>query len=408
MQANSFSAIAYPLKSRTDQNGTVPVYLRITVGGQRREVSLNRRVPLNLWNDSSETVKGNSEEARVLITFLYMKKSEVHQIYNIMLAEGHDITAEAIRDRLSGRVTHRYTLIEVYKRRLAQIEKQIGNAYTRTTFRKYQGTLRKVQAYLKRSRKTDISMNDLNLEFVTGLDLYFRETCQNNTAIKYHKTLKAVLNFAIAHEYLKKDPYTNFVFKHKETHREVLTEWELQIIKEKRIDIERLALVRDIFLFSCYTGLAYIDVASMSRKNIIRGVDGEDWLDFTRRKTQHNVHIPLLPVAKEILKKYEDHPVAIAKNVLLPVLSNQKVNSYLKELADICGIKKNISFHLARHTFATTVTLCNGVPMETVSKLLGHRSIKTTQIYSKVVDMKVLGDFNNLRNVLDKQTTDAI
>ncbi|TNE81411.1 MAG: site-specific integrase [Bacteroidetes bacterium] len=405
MNASTFSVIVYALKSRINRLGTVPLYLRITVNGQRREVSLNRRVPLSLWNDSSESVKGGTEEARILNTFLQMKKSEAHRVYNLLMAEGNEITAEALRDRLSGRVPHRYTVMEVYDKKLNQIKSLIGKGYTLTTYRKYQGTQRKVQNFLRRQGKKDINLNDLNLAFVTGFDLFLRETCENNSAIKYHKTFKAVLNFALAHEYMKRDPYLNFKCVIKETHRIVLTDEELERLRAKRIDILRLQIVRDVFLFSCYTGLAYADVAGLTNKNLITGIDGKTWLDFTRKKTQHNVHIPLLDPALEILDRYKDFPPSVAKGVLLPVLSNQKVNSYLKELADICGIRKNITFHLARHTFATTVTLSNGVPLETVSKLLGHRSIKTTQIYSKVVDMKVLNDFNRLRSVLDADTT---
>lgn len=403
MLSSTFSVIAYPIKSRLAGDGTVPVYLRITVDGQRREASLNRRIPLKLWSDTSETVKGGTEEARILNTFIQMKKSEVHQLYNILMAEGKDITADAIRDRLIGRVSHRYSLIEVYELRMSQIMKLIGNEYTLSTYRKYEATLRKIKIFLKRSGKSDINLLDMNLDFVTEYDLYLRETCQNNSAIKHHKTLKAVLNFALAHEYMKRDPYRNFTCRLKEVHREVLTDEELQRLMNKQIDIERLRQVRDIFVFCCFTGLAYADVLALQPCNIIKGIDGEPWLNFTRKKTQHNVHIPFLTVAREILDRYKNHPVCLNKGKLLPVLSNQKMNSYCKELGDICSIRKPITFHLARHTFATTVTLSNGVPIETVSRLLGHRSLKTTQIYSKVIDMKVLGDFNRLEALMQTE-----
>jgi len=160
---------------------------------------------------------------------------------------------------------------------------------------------------------------------------------------------------------------------------------------------DRLNQVKDIFLFSCFTGLAYSDVKKLSRKNIGIGVDGERWIFINRTKTDTRSNIPLLPIAKALLEKYENHPQAINQEKLLPILSNQKMNSYLKEIADVCEINKELTFHIARHTFATTVTLSNGVPIESVSKMLGHKNLKTTQHYAKILDLKVSDDMKILR-----------
>ena len=176
-----------------------------------------------------------------------------------------------------------------------------------------------------------------------------------------------------------------------------MVEEELEVMANKEIKFERLALVRDIFLFSCYTGLAYIDVKQLSSLNINIGIDGFKWIFTNRQKTDTKSNIPLLPMAEEIIAKYKDHPQCINQGKLLPILSNQKMNAYLKELADMCGIQKELTFHIARHTFATSVTLTNGVPIESVSKMLGHKNLRTTQHYAKILDKKVSEDMQILR-----------
>ena len=183
----------------------------------------------------------------------------------------------------------------------------------------------------------------------------------------------------------------------REVNRQALAQSELTRISEKEFSTERLDLVRDIFVFCCYTGLAYVDVYKLKRSEVVEGFDGGDWITIKRQKTDSASRIPLLPPAFEIIKKYENHPQVIAQDRLLPVLSNQKMNAYLKEIADVCSIDKAITFHLARHTFATTVTLSNGVPVESVSKMLGHSNIRTTQIYAKVVDKKISEDMKKIK-----------
>ena len=184
----------------------------------------------------------------------------------------------------------------------------------------------------------------------------------------------------------------------KEVERDFLTEEELNRIYNKRFSSERLTLVKDIFIFSCYTGLAYIDVKGLKKDHIGIGIDGEKWIFKNRQKTDTKSKIPLLPIAEELVQKYTNHPKCINEDSILPILSNQKMNGYLKEIGDLCDIPKKITFHMARHTFATSVTLTNGVPIETVSKMLGHKNIQTTQHYAKILDKKVSEDMIILRN----------
>lgn len=215
--------------------------------------------------------------------------------------------------------------------------------------------------------------------------------------MKYMKNFKKVINQALALSWLDKDPFINYKSKLEVVDRECLHEHELKVLLNKEFSISRLEQVKDTFLFCCFTGLAYADIKKASPENLIKGFDGSEWIQVNRTKTNSLSKIPVLPVSKAILEKYKTHQYCIKYNKILPVLSNQKMNAYLKEIADLCGINKNLTSHVARHMFATTVTLTNKIPIETVSKMLGHKSIKTTQQYSKVLDVKVADDMNILK-----------
>jgi site-specific recombinase XerD len=215
--------------------------------------------------------------------------------------------------------------------------------------------------------------------------------------MKYITMLKKVINMAVNNDWMEKNPFAAFKCTKLNVHREILDEAEILQLHEKEFNIERLEEVRDIFLFCCYTGYAFADVEKLQRTDLAKGIDGDAWIFAKRKKTNTVSNVPLLPQAEEIIKKYEHHPYCVKTGALLPVKSNQKMNAYLKEIASICGIKKELTMHIARHTFATTVTLSNGVPIETVSKMLGHTKLVTTQIYAKVLENKVSEDMQKLK-----------
>jgi integrase len=247
---------------------------------------------------------------------------------------------------------------------------------------------------------SDIEITKIDHAFVTDYEFWLRSVrnCANNTAVKYIKNFNKIIKICLANDWLDKNPFANYKSKVKEVERVYLSENEIQNIIDKDLENERLSLVRDIFLFSCFTGLAYIDVKNLTKSHISIGIDGEKWIFTHRQKTESASKIPILPVTQIIIDKYEDHPQSVNQDKLLPILSNQKMNAYLKEIAGICKIEKELTFHIARHTFATTVTLTNGVPIESVSKMLGHKNLRTTQHYAKVLDKKVSEDMMILRN----------
>jgi site-specific recombinase XerD len=242
-------------------------------------------------------------------------------------------------------------------------------------------------------------IEEINHKFISGFEFYLKTVakCQHNSAMKHIKSLKKIIRIALANDYIKKDPFINYRITQNIVEREYLTQAEIDAIINKEITIQRLDIIRDLFIFQCYTGLAYSDLASLTKDNIEIGIDGNKWIITNRSKTGVRCRIPLFPISENIIKKYSLHQSCLVLGKLLPVPSNQKMNAYLKEIATICGINKILHTHLARHTYATTVTLSNGIPIETVSKLLGHRKINTTQIYAKVVDEKVNEDVSQLR-----------
>jgi site-specific recombinase XerD len=212
--------------------------------------------------------------------------------------------------------------------------------------------------------------------------------------------LKKVLNTALAMNQISINPYSSFKVTRNETHRDYLTNQELGKIKNKDVSTLRMEIIRDVFVFACYTGLGYAELNKLNKFHIHQADDGGSWIIIDRDKTDIRCRVLILPQAKAILEKYENFPTNKNRGKLLPVNSNQKMNEYLKELAGICGINKNLSMHVARHTFATSVTLANGVPIETISKMLGHNSLKTTQIYARIVDSKIASDMAVIKTKL--------
>ena len=297
-----------------------------------------------------------------------------------------------------------YTLCEAFEmhnRRFAEKVKA-GNKSSQT-LKRLEITKQKIISFLKyRYKRSDIALKDIKFSLAPDLEHFFTtvQMISGNTAMKYIKILKQVIKMSVENGWLASNPLSGFKCTYEEPERDRLTMEELMIIYNKDLDLERLIEVRDIYLFCCFTGFAYLDVHDLTAENIIIGIDGEKWISKNRTKTKSPERVPLLPIALDIIEKYKNNRYCVLHNKLLPVNSNQRFNSYLKELACICGINKHLTTHTARHTFATTVTLENDVPLETVSQMLGHRSIRTTQIYAKITQKKISNNMNELKRKL--------
>ncbi len=393
--SNRIRIIFYLKKPRNYTSGPVPIYLRITVAGKRAELSTSRECEPRRWNSSAGRGIGTRETVLSLNSYLETLQQKVYEAHRQLLEQGKEATANQTKAAYLGKQDKTTMLVEVLEGHNQRVEALLGSEYSPSTLKGYKTSLHHIKEFiLGKHGVKDIDLKQIDYGFVSCYDFYLRSSCgcSNNSTLKYIKLFKKVIRECLHLDLLDRDPFLHYKGKVKQLERVYLTEKELEKIAVKEMVTERLSQVRDIFLFCCLTGLAYTDVQQLTKENIIKGVDGEAWLSIQRQKTGTPTRLPLLPAALRLLEIYRQHPQCLYKNRLLPVLSNQKMNAYLKEIMDVCGIQKAVTFHTARHTFATTVTLLNGVPMESVSKMLGHTSIKTTQHYAKVLDVKISQD----------------
>lgn len=385
-------------------NGTVPIYLRITIDSTRAEIATKRYVAPEKWNHTAQKVIGNSEEARSLNAYLKTLEQQVYNAHRELMEDKVALTAQSLKKVLFGEVKESISLFEVFNQHNRQLRELSGKEYAPATVKRYDTALRHLKGFLKwKYDAEDCDIKGVDHAFISDFDFYFRSlrNCNNNSTFKYIKNFKKIIGICIANGWLTNNPFINYKIKIKEVEREVLNEDELEKLLLKNFSNSRLEITRDIFIFCCFTGLSYIDVKKVKRSMICTGIDEEKWIFTHRQKSKEPTRVPLLPTAIEILERYNDHPKCINKDIALPVNSNQKMNAYLKEIADLCGIPKDLTSHIARHTFATTVTLSNGVPIESVSKMLGHRNLRTTQHYAKILDRKVSDDMKNLKERLN-------
>ncbi|AZA60017.1 site-specific integrase [Chryseobacterium indoltheticum] len=396
----TFNLLFFIKKNKIRTNGTAPIYLRITIDGKAADITAKRYIDPKKWDHKAHKAVGNSLEAKTLNNYLKTLEQQVYDSHYLMLKEEDFVTAESLKSKLLGTDITTRTLIPIFQDHNDKVEALVGQDFAPGTLERYKTSLKHTQEFLNWKYKTsDIDITKIDTVFINEYDFWLRSVrkCANNTAVKYLKNFKKIIRLCMANGWLSKDPFLGYKAKLKIVERPYLSREEIQVVYEKEFVSERLSQVRDIFLFSCYTGLAYVDVKKLSKMHVNFGIDGDKWIFTHRQKTDTSTRVPLLPLAQELISKYEDHPECINLNVLFPVLSNQKMNSYLKEIANVCGITKELTFHIARHTFATTITLSNGVPIESVSKMLGHTNIKTTQHYAKILDQKVSNDMLALR-----------
>lgn len=394
------SILFYAKRAKTNVNGLVPIYSRITVDGKRIELTTGRFVEFSKWSAEAGKMKGTTDEARSINSQLDILKLKIIDAQMELVHKNVPVTAESLKLKLTGSAERPRMLVPIFQDHNSKIKELIGKEYAAGTLESYTTSLKHTIEFLEWKFKiSDIDIKQIDHAFITDYEFYLRSVrnCSNNTAVKYIKNFNKIIKICLANDWLDKNPFSNYKSKIKEVERGFLSEEELQSVLDKEFKTDRLALVRDIFLFSCFTGLAYIDVKNLTKSHISIGIDGERWIYTHRQKTESASKIPILPVTQMIIDKYADHPQSNNQDVLLPILSNQKMNAYLKEIATICEIEKELTFHIARHTFATTVTLTNGVPIESVSKMLGHKNIKTTQHYAKILDKKVSDDMAMLK-----------
>lgn len=403
---NTFSQHFIIRKSKGTKDTGAKVYARINVNGIRTEISVNRACDPQKWNSSMGRVNGKTEDVRELNLYLNTIELRIYEIHRELVGSKRVFSAESFKTEFKGVAETPRMLLEIFKNHNDQVHALVGQEYSINTFKKFRTCLGSLASFLKwKYKKSDIDINAIGYAFINDFEFYLKseKKVQHNSAMGDLKKLKKIIRHCVANNWLNKDPFMLYKVRIRDTSRAILNEEEIRRIETKEISIDRLSLVRDIFLFCCYTGLSFRDVSDLRHQDITIGIDSEKWIWTTRYKTETATHIPLLPQALQIINKYTNDPRCLNRGRLLPVLSNQKMNSYLKELTDFCLIRKELTFHCARHTFATTVTLSNGVPIESVSKMLGHKNIRTTQIYAKILDKKVSDDMRSLRERLNQK-----
>lgn len=383
------------------------IYVRITVGKKVAEASLKRKVEAQYWDQAGECIKGNKKLQQELKPFLDDVRYKFTDCFRKLQVERKPISAVALKDSFLGKEESSYTLCGLMKYHNENMKTVLAPG----TLKNYFTTERYVKLFLeKKHRSKDMYLLELNYQFITEFEIFLRKTTpldesnplSNNGIMKHMERLRKMVTLAAKMEWIPKDPFQQYSLKFQKVDKAFLTIQELTTLETTDLKVQKLHLARDLFIFSCYTGLAYVDLMNLQPSNICWGIDGNLWLKTARKKTEVPVNIPLLNKANAILEKYRDDVRAKNRDRVFPRLSNQKMNAYLKQIAIACEITKPFSFHMARHTFATIVTLSNGVPIETVSKMLGHTKLSTTQIYARVLERKVGEDMLQLAKRLSE------
>lgn len=400
MLEKSFGLLFFLKKTKCSKGDERLLYCRITVNGIQKEFSTKRTWNKNRWDQSANRATGNKEDVKTLNHYLDTLVGNIYKAKSELLISGVDINTDNLFQILFGKTDDRKFILQIFKDENVKMKSLEGKDYATGTIQRYETSFSHTREFIKwKYNLEDLELRKLDYEFIKEYDFWLKtvRNCSQNTASKYLGNFKKIVLQCVKLGWIQKDPFNQFKLIKKEVIREFLTEDELQILLNKNFSIERLSLVRDIFVFSCFTGMAYIDVFNLTPAQFFIGIDGQLWISYRRKKTDSQTKIPLLPQALSLIRKYDGLNESGINDKVFPCISNQKMNAYLKEIGDLCAIQKNLTFHMARHTFATTVTLTNGIPIETVSRMLGHKSLKQTQHYAKIVDKKISDDMALLK-----------
>lgn len=390
---STFRVLFFLKRDKQKANGHTPIFCRITIDKQEARFGIKKDVDPAIWEVKAGRAVGRTSEVVEINSVIDKIKSTLFSIYNDLLLSEANVTAEKVKNHFLGGASKDHNLLEQFQRHNEDVEKLIGISKSKATYQKYEVTRKHLKCFIKEKYNlSDISFKEINYQFLSDFEVYLLTSCgcNPNTTAKFMQFFKRIVIIAKNNGWIKADPFANYKIRIKKVDRGYLQQAEVEAIMAKKFSTKRLEQVRDIFVFSCFCGLAYIDVKNLRKENIRTSFDSNLWIIGKREKTDVSFSIPLLDVPKRILEKYEG---ALPDNRILPVPSNQKMNAYLKEIGALCEIDKELSFHLARHTFAT-LTLSKGVSIESVSKMLGHTNIRTTQIYARITDSKISHDMN--------------
>ena len=395
MERTTFGLLFYIRRDKTNKKGEAPVFMRLTINGERADASIKRFIEPHAWNSAKGKANEKSRGGKDLNLYLDAISANILRIQRDLELDKKEVSAQIILNRYLGKEqSDRHTLMEVFRAHNEKCRALSGISLAPATVIRYETTLRLTEEFLQKNyKKEDCYLDEITNQFIEDFEFFLKTVrrCCHNTTTKYLLNFKKIIRIALAKGWMKKDPFAQVHFHFEPVEREFLEKQELKAMLNKEITITRLAQVRDIFCFCCLTGLAFTDVQQLKAEHLVADIHGKIWIRKARQKTKNMCNIPLLDEAQKIIDRYRDHPYCQTHGVLLPVCSNQKMNSYLKELADICGIRKNLSTHCARHTFAT-LTLASGATIDNVAKMLGHANVNMTRRYAKVLDSSIMRD----------------
>ena len=395
MERTTFGLLFYIRRDKTNKKGEAPVFMRLTINGERADASIKRFIEPHAWNSAKGKANEKSRGGKDLNLYLDAISANILRIQRDLELDKKEVSAQIILNRYLGKEqSDRHTLMEVFRAHNEKCRALSGISLAPATVIRYETTLRLTEEFLQKNyKKEDCYLDEVTNQFIEDFEFFLKTVrrCCHNTTTKYLLNFKKIIRIALAKGWMKKDPFAQVHFHFEPVEREFLEKQELKVLLNKEITITRLAQVRDIFCFCCLTGLAFMDVQQLKPEHLVADIHGKIWIRKARQKTKNMCNIPLLDEAQKIINRYRDHPYCQTHGVLLPVCSNQKMNSYLKELADICGIRKNLSTHCARHTFAT-LTLASGATIDNVAKMLGHANVNMTRRYAKVLDSSIMRD----------------
>lgn len=398
-EKSSLSISFHIRRTRPNKRGEVPVCVRITVNGQRTDTTIHTSIRPELWDDKRGQASPRSALGKSVNLYLENVRARLIHVHRELEFEQQPYTVHDVLGRFLGRrPSNRHTLVELFREHNDRCHKLVGIDLAAATAVRYETCLKHTLAFIRHHyHSDDMDLDKVDRRFIEEFEFYLKTTCNccHNTATKYLKNFKKITRIALARKWMQQDPFAEIRFKLLPVQREMPEKAEIDRLLHKEITIPRLAQTRDIFIFCCFTGLAFSDIKQLAPEHLVTDVQGRRWIRKPRKKTGNMCNIPLLKIPEQILERYRTDPECLAHNVLLPVTSNQKMNAYLKELSDICGIRKNLSTHLARHFFAT-YTLAHGVSIESVAKMLGHSNTNMTRHYAKVLDQTILREMSKL------------
>lgn len=412
---NSFG-VHFVLRRNKAVDGKCPVYVRIIVNKSRVEMAMKKSLPEKDWNDGKGAAKSNTQQLKEFNSFLEEVRSKLVTHYQEFILHGENVSAEAVKSAYLGmdadaleilkECTQEKTLLWLVKEHNTVMQQVLKKG----SMKNYFTTERYVKKFLKEKYPAgDIALKELTYSFLTAFEFYVRTTplkandpCTTNGTMKHRERIKKMATWATNNEWIPKNPFTAYSLKFKHADREILNEQDLEIIENYHFENPMRENVKDLFVFCCYTGLSYVDVMGLKPANIVSSLDGFQWIKTNRAKTDVAVDVPLLEQAVLIWEKFKNRKGELPRDTVFPYITNQEMNRSLKVIGEVCSITKILTFHLARHTFATTVTLCNGIPIESISKMLGHTKLTTTMLYAKVVKTKLSMYMALLQSKLNK------